>query len=301
MWRFFYRGGAAAGRRSRRDFVNWRMRNLSILIRLMNMRWIIFIILFQVIRAEAQVRHAWVGDTAQFRIQIMYGDTYWFPKKGTLQNSKWFVYYNSDLTVKAAYYEYGKYNCDVDTTWFRDGKIRSTIVAIAGCQSCATMRDWYSTGQLRSSTDLRNDTCISYSYYPSGKIASNNISYHDSTDFPNDMGWHVQLKYYENGQKMFEPVNPRLKGSQPFVSYYECGQKKIETTMFDYINYIGSYSEWYENGRLECTGHYAEFGRKYLGISATDKDGTWSYYSESGKLIKEEFYEEGKLVKTLEY
>ena len=243
----------------------------------------------------------WVGDTSQLRVHVSYGDTSWFPKNGPLQNSIWHVYYDSGLTQKAGYYLYGQYNCDIDTTWFRNGDIRSLIVRVPECVTCATIRCWYSSGQLRSKTDFRNDTCISYRYYLSGKIETHDISYHDSTDFQNDLGWHFQLKYYENGQKMFEPVNPRLKGSQPYIEYYESGQKRVETTMFNYVSYIGLYSEWYSSGQLICTGNYAEFGRKYLGTSSTDKDGKWSYYNESGKLIKEEFYEEGKLVKMIEY
>ncbi|HTF03464.1 MAG TPA: hypothetical protein VK826_05535 [Bacteroidia bacterium] len=265
------------------------------------MRWTLILVFLWALNAEGQIRQTWVGDTSKIRVHVMSNDTFWFPKLAPLQNVEWYVYFDSEFTRKAAYYRYGQYNCDVDTTWFRNGKIRSWQAIGSGCITCPTWWWWYANGELKMQTDCISDTCTSFTYYPSGKIETKDISYHDTTDFPNDLGWHVQLKYYENGQKKFEPVNPRLKGSQPFIAYFETGQKKIETTMFNYVSYIGSYAEWHANGQLMCSGQYAEFGRKYLGIPATDKEGKWSYYSESGKLIKEEFYEEGKLVNTVNY
>lgn len=285
---FFNTAARGTRRRGEGILVNW------------GMRWMILAFIYLINNeCSGQVERFWIGDTANIRVSYFDGDTlyYWKKYRG---NTECYMYYDTAFTQKAAYYRYA-YNNDVDSAWFRNGVVRAWGVRSGNCTVCWTQRKWYENGQLKFEWNCINDTCTMVHYFPSGKISGVNKHWQDTGDFPNAPGWHYQIEYYENGQKKFEPVNPRLKGAQPEIEYYESGKKKSETTMYDYINNLGPFTEWHENGSVKCKGLYADVGRKSYGISLTDKIGTWSYYNESGKLIKEEFYEEGKLVKTIEY
>lgn len=265
------------------------------------MRWVLFLLsLLLTIFVKAHPVSFWADDTNNVRKNIYEGDTSYFPKSyGDYKEV--YVYFDSSLKHKAAYYKYGRFNCDIDSAWFRNGQVKRWRVTIQNCVTCATIREWYPNGQLKLQGDYSNDTCTWINYYPSGKLEEVSVNYHDTMDSEGVHGWHYHARYYENGQKKYEPINPNLRGSEPFVCYYESGNKQCVTTLYHYTNYIGSYIEWYDNGQIKEKGEYADLGRKYLGFPSTDKTGTWSYYNESGKLIKEEFYEEGKLVKTIEY
>jgi hypothetical protein len=290
-WRFLFNLGYAVDVRS----------NLLKLHRLLGMRWIIlyFIFLFS-LECNGQVERFWIEDTANIRKNYYDGDTsyYWKKYHG---NIECYMYYDSIFKQKASYHRYGPYNNDADSAWFRNGKVKAWGGRSNNCMVCWTTRKWYANGQLKFQEDCPNDTCTSVHYYPSGKISGINKHWQDTGDFPNSPGWHYKVEYYENGQRQYDPINPRLKGEQPVIEYYESGSKKSKYAIYSYINILGPYSEWHENGQIKITGQYAAVGRKVSGISLTDRDGTWSYYNESGKLIKEEFYEEGKLVKTIEY
>lgn len=48
----------------------------------------------------------------------------------------------------------------------------------------------------------------------------------------------------------------------------------------------GPYTRYHENGNLECSGYYRD----------EKKDRLWKYYNTKGELIREERYENGKLL-----
>lgn len=65
---------------------------------------------------------------------------------------------------------------------------------------------------------------------------------------------------------------------------------------------IGSFKEYYPSGRLKLRGQYKEndteiwedIGRRGL---CNIRDGQWTYYSEEGKRLYVEFWENGELIK----
>lgn len=75
------------------------------------------------------------------------------------------------------------------------------------------------------------------------------------------------------------------------TNYYCNGQKRNEFTLNKVIA-VGPYFEWYENGNKMKEGNYDDRGQE---------TGHWKYYSEEGKLIKEEEWKAGKLLSTKEY
>jgi antitoxin component YwqK of YwqJK toxin-antitoxin module len=88
---------------------------------------------------------------------------------------------------------------------------------------------------------------------------------------------------------------------------------------------VGLWREYYNNGNLKIRGHYYNCKNPILITRANIdsiqsiypalfndsqlyfkdflelKSGKWQYFNEQGNLIKEEFYEKGHLVKTVDY
>jgi len=262
------------------------------------MRWMIFLLLGCVsVVVTAQVNRAWVKDTNNVQLHVVEGDTSFFVKVGKRENT-WYLFYDSLLMKKAAYVKYEKYSLS-DSTWFRNGNLKSWSTQLPNCGNCWNSREWNQEGKLLIQTDYANDTLTTIHYYTSGVVSKRNIHYLD-TIHPRTMVWHYSVEYYENGQRKYDPVDPNLREPEAYTEYYESGQKKLETTLLEHT-YLGSYTFWYSNGQIKIRGQYIDGGLSQFGFPKSNMDGTWSYYNESGKLIKEEFYEEGKLVKTVEY
>ena len=133
--------------------------------------------------------------------------------------------------------------------------------------------------------------------------------------------------YYEGGQiKRIEKfLDNELNGG--WIEFYSNGNIK-EKGSYMQNERIGKWQKFHENGNLKSQGVYlpnhivVESSENAFDTLITseryedykDKDGgfsfpltiflkkdTWKYYSEQGKLIKEEIYDKGKLIETKEY
>ena len=113
------------------------------------------------------------------------------------------------------------------------------------------------------------------------------------------MIWHYDAKYYENGQVKWTPFDPN--GSrQTVINYYPSGSKHVQHDLWR-MQRVGPYIEYYENGIVKVNGCYTD--GEFIGydVRGNKKTGKWSFYDESGKLIKEEWYENNVLLKTQNY
>ena len=63
--------------------------------------------------------------------------------------------------------------------------------------------------------------------------------------------------------------------------------------------YIGPYRSYYETGELECEGRHSEITFKKSGSpkEIPVRVGEWTYYRKNGKVLRKDFYEDGRLVK----
>jgi len=80
------------------------------------------------------------------------------------------------------------------------------------------------------------------------------------------------------GKELIFYPNGKLEIERNFVIMNDSTHKVISMEDFNKMNY--------EQARMEYNSH---------------PDGTWKYYSEDGKLSKEEIYDKGALVKTITY
>jgi len=126
--------------------------------------------------------------------------------------------------------------------------------------------EWYASGELYSETNWETDLYFnSKSYYKSGKLSSTAVNGNRDNA--------VYTDYFENGKtKAVTSYNPSIE-----ITYYDNGQIKSDKSATK-----KTYTEWNSNGKIKFTGSLdeGEWGRI----------GTWSYYDENGKLIRELFY-----------
>ena len=158
---------------------------------------------------------------------------------------------------------------------------------------------YYQNGNIKVIEHHRKGVIINKKkiFYESGelKTVSSYKSYREGTLY----GSYLQGKYY---------------------SYYENGQI-IWKGKYKKDGKIGIWSEYYEDGKLKSIGNFNEdikpievtyknvsdLKREYPDLLNFDfympyvlnfKSGEWKYYDNEGRVIKKEFYEKGKLVKT---
>jgi len=108
---------------------------------------------------------------------------------------------------------------------------------------------------------------------------------------------------YPDGTPKVEKYYTYNKGKKELVKeiqYFENRQKKMEGTYFKNLR-NGKWTAWYKNGKVWSEGYfkdglsegvrtvYYENGKKYMvGAYARDqKVGTWQFYDNTGKLLKE--------------
>jgi antitoxin component YwqK of YwqJK toxin-antitoxin module len=193
---------------------------------------------------------------------------------------KWIVYFDLEKRNKALEREYptGQEDIFTETSWFKTGNIKSTKIL-----------------------NKNKDSLLSSYYYPNGKMRNRTIEYYKVTR--NQWILIRDDSYYDNGQIKRTPIDWTSLEKQHITEFFESGKKQRE---FNWVNgtLIGEFKEYFENGKLKMKGNY---------MNPTDLDptlvpsarpsleiGDWKYYNEKGKLIKEELYENGKLIKTTE-
>lgn len=283
MWRFFSQGDTAT---QGGKFVNW------------GMRWMFILFFVATISVHAQVQTTWIGDTAKVSYMHYDGDTSYYLRKKDSRSGVWIIYYDSLLNQRAERIHYKNDFPKIDTAWNRNGTFRKIYLSKDSItHGCYDSESWYPSGTLKCTTSCDGDSSLQILYYPNGQIKEKLYSWRDSVP-GNWIVNHIHYQYYENGHLKSDPSDingPR----QTIKNYYESGKVSRETT-WQAGALIGPYHEWYENGQLKVEGKY-KIPPNDHGFHGTTQIGTWSYYNESGKLIKEEFYEEGKLVKTIEY
>lgn len=89
----------------------------------------------------------------------------------------------------------------------------------------------------------------------------------------------IVMKKYPDGS--YQRLNYKKRG--PLQSLQTYGDSTLSF-------YEGKYLAYHANGNLNCMGYYVK----------NKKDKTWYYYNDTFKVIKEEIYEAGELIKTID-
>lgn len=145
-------------------------------------------------------------------------------------------------------------------------------------------QNFYVSGQMEREFKVVDDyKCAMTVYHKDGKIKSS-IRYVDGNPvkwedfFPNG-----QLEYYEEYAKKGYYVAQK--------SFFESGQAHEILELVNKKKLLYSKKEYFENGKIKTEGEtvYNEDMLDY------QRSGKWSYFDESGKLVKEEMYVNGKV------
>jgi antitoxin component YwqK of YwqJK toxin-antitoxin module len=229
----------------------------------------------------AQLTETFVSDTnfvRYYKKDGLKGDTIYY-----LTNNrpigKWVVYFDLAKKSKALEREYFDRNEDVytETSWYRNRQIRSTRIL-----------------------NSRKDTLIQKDYFRNKKLKHETISVWSQ----NKHGWGMILEneYFENGQIKQTPIDFSSVAKQHLIVYNENGTKRME---YNWVNgaFVDEFKEFYPNGKIKTFGLY----KSDINTDPTQplqnggiESGKWKYYNENGKLIKEELYDNGKLISTTE-
>ncbi len=252
-----------------------------------------------------QTNDYFISDTSKVRMFKNFPDTtdisyYLRIPDEEMENKRFRIYYDYGRL-------YSEFNCDskglIDTSreWYIDGTLKKVYYSKKnGNHALWEGTEFYKNKKLKQSRSCSNDTCITLMYYDNGKL--------EGKLYEKEFILFYLEKYYKNGQKMCEPNSYySTKRKTHEVLYYESG--KISQDRFFLSGYlVDEYKEYYENGTLKINGQYepeAQYlsGNKLLFplSRGSFKIGKWSYYSSSGDLEKEEFYEKDVITKTIKY
>jgi hypothetical protein len=94
----------------------------------------------------------------------------------------------------------------------------------------------------------------------------------------------------ENGKTYHDTAGSNLKEVFHYREVYKVAQNPNDPDDFRDTTYIvkhGDYACYNAAGKLLKSGYYSD----------NKQDGTWTYYNESGDIIRTEVYERGRLVK----
>lgn len=94
----------------------------------------------------------------------------------------------------------------------------------------------------------------------------------------------------ENGNKEIETMYFKDHFDGPMISWYDNGQMKSLTT-YAYHKHNGISMKWYPNGQKE----FEKFFHNNI------KTGIWHYWNKEGSLVKEEVYQNDRLIKAKNY
>ena len=259
---------------------------------------LLFFFLLECCQGFGRVREFVMSDTAFVEIykSAEDSDTYIFIRPDSLKNGICRVYFDSDHFHKAYEIHYtGKFTY-YSSEWFENGQLHHTENKFSEKPGLWEGMSWFEDGKIRIDQKCYPDSCVYKSYFHNGQLKKENI------DLPAENGYWQEAwtkEYYQNGQIRFTPLNLASREPQNIISYYPSGKIMQENT-WNCGSVCGKWQEWYESGQIKVDGQFVEYDPSKKGqFIAPKKTGTWKYYSEKGKLEKEEFYEGGNLLKTV--
>lgn len=171
--------------------------------------------------------------------------------------------------------------------WYGDSVV--SIFSTTFPAFCEAFEVYYdkSLKSLAFRSESFEDSCVSSDYWRSGQLKQRTVYYRNERRYP-VCGW--DEAYCENGTRIYKGPAVCQWGKYQIVLFHCNGNKRLEYYQMD-SGIDGKMTRWFENGNLESEAFFEENNRV----------NTWKYYNEVGKLIKEEEYENDKLISTKNY
>ena len=244
-----------------------------------------------------------VADTAKVGVFKSFQDTSeinYFLKISNKEkeNKKFRIYYDNKKKKIAS-----EFNCDnkglMDTLkeWFENGKVKQIYFSKKnGKTELWEFTTYHKNGKLKQTRKCTNDTCVTLVYFDNGNLQE---KLHEK-----GLNLFYSEKYYRNGQKMYDPHKIDWENKIKETLYYESGKVLQERFWFSY-SLVDSFKEYHENGNPKIIGQYELEPEYRAAIKAAYRNaykiGKWSYFDKTGKLEKEELYDQDVITKTINY
>jgi len=160
---------------------------------------------------------------------------------------------------------------------------------ISKSSECCYESYYTGTNLIKSRTEYFKDRTIEINYFRNGRTLSINI-YRPRSLFGFDMI--IQSQNYDSLGYITKELSLIKE-----ITYTHAQKRIFSPDVEDYGNYGYVHEEkTYNKGLLQLKRYRILFLGKYENF--TFPYGTWQYFSENGKLVKEEIYQYGKLIKT---
>lgn len=202
--------------------------------------------------------------------------------------------YNNGKKIKAiGYYDNGQKYRETnfngtdrdgfDIIWYKNGQ-KEALMYLRNGKFIIPYLSWYENGNLKKYQDYNfNGTQGAMKEWYISEKLKKEVTFLDSSDKGN-----ITIRYYENGQVLSKAMYN--KGKTLYTAYFENGQKWHEGYIYNLeILQLGIWKEWHENGQLKVEYSFKE-------DEPNIKDGIWSWWDEQGNLIRQEKYNNGKLI-----
>jgi len=152
-------------------------------------------------------------------------------------------------------------------------------------------KNFYPNGQVEREFRIIDDyKSVSKVYYDDG-ILKSEVRYQGRESFK----W---TDYYPNGQKeYFETYNKGFEYYLEQSSYYRDGKPESQLILENKKKLIFDKKDYFKNGSVKEAGKI----RYNTDLFDYQKIGKWELYSDAGKLVSEQFYENGKMEKEKNY
>lgn len=180
----------------------------------------------------------------------------------------------------------------INKKWYKSGKVLFDYQMKEGKDVGITMT-FYENGNPQYITDEARGLTMEFN--ENGKLAHLTKRISDST-LCNGEGLE-KASWYEDGQLMEKYIINC--GKQPYKIYANDTTVLSESMIIGMTLFkVGKYNEYFNNGKPKIEGQFKDSNsQKESNIMI----GTWKYWDEKGRLVKEEYYENNKLIKTNEY
>lgn len=258
-------------------------------------RLLICVLSLFALKSFSQVKQTVISDTSVIGIGVFEGDTSIFLALN-FSGRECIAYYDSSFHWKAYHGIRTAYGYkSLDSSWYRNGQLMCVYDDRASdWMNCFSDSRWYPDGKVKMTYRCWGDSALEMDYYHSGQLKKKLTM---AKAIGPSMSPLDQYEYYENGQIKYWPCPYDSINKFQQTAYYPSGKIWFVHNLWD-LQRVGPYKEWYENGNLKTEGQYVEPEKHGY---RTIKTGRWIYYDENGKLVKEEWYEDDKLVKTVNH
>jgi antitoxin component YwqK of YwqJK toxin-antitoxin module len=250
-----------------------------------------FLVVALTATAQTQINQVCYLDTTLIESSVFKKDTSYAVRE-EFRKGDWELYYDFGLQKKKAEWHFSDQGEQVGVwrEWYKNGNKKSEFYyENMFYRYLPVGKKWYADGKVQTERFVRNDSIVENHFFKNGSLQ--NRYFYDKT------GTMTRLEEWcESGQQIVS-FNPSSQTAEAVKKYHCNGKLKTEYTWYRF-GYTGAFTDYFSNGQVATKGQFEALpGNNPTFIPR--KTGVWYVYNDKGKLVREEHYERGRLVKTV--